>query len=133
MKSPQSSKQRVDLLAMKPRFKPQVRNQNRNMKKNIFLRQLTLSRFLTKSRRINEIAMQSFSKKNLSFGIDFKLKVLTLTYKINTHNNSGVRSQIVILTKELQRSITYLCRCKTQSKKLTVTSMGVGNLMSYKF
>ena len=39
--------------------------------------------------------------KNLLFGVDVKLKVPPLTYKINAHNMSGVRSQAVILTEGL--------------------------------
>ena len=42
--------------------------------KKIFLRRLPLSRFLAKTLRVNKIAMKTFTK-NLSFGIDFKLKV----------------------------------------------------------
>ena len=30
--------------------------------------------------------------KNLSFGVDFKLKVPQLMFKINTHNISGVKN-----------------------------------------
>ena len=37
--------------------------------------------------------MKSFSK-NLSFGVDFKLLVPPLMYKINTHNTSGVRNYV---------------------------------------
>ena len=45
--------------------------------------------------------MKSFSK-NLSFGVDFKLQVPPLMYKINTHNLSGVRSKAVILNEGLK-------------------------------
>ena len=38
-----------------------------------------------------KIAIESFSK-NLSFGVDFKLLVPLLMYKINTHNVSGKRN-----------------------------------------
>ena len=38
---------------------------------------------------------------NLSFGVDFKLKLTPLTYKINAHNISDVRSSAVILTEGL--------------------------------
>ena len=41
----------------------------------------------------NKIAMKSFSK-NQSFGVDFKLQVPLLMYKINTHIISGVRNQV---------------------------------------
>ena len=40
--------------------------------KKIFLRQLTLSRYLAKTLRVKKIAMKSFSK-NLSFEVDFEL------------------------------------------------------------
>ena len=62
----------------------------RNMK-TIFLRQFSLSRFLAKTLRINQPAMKNFLE-NMSFRVDVKLKVSALTYKINTHNMSGVRS-----------------------------------------
>ena len=35
--------------------------------------------------------------KNLLLGIDVKLQVLSVTYKINSHNMSGLRSQVEIL------------------------------------
>ena len=37
---------------------------------------------------------EKFHKRNLSFGIDFKLQVPALMYKIKTHNISGVRNQV---------------------------------------
>ena len=46
-----------------------------------------------KTLRINKIAMKTFSK-NLSFGVNFKLQVPPLMYKLNTHNISGVRNQV---------------------------------------
>ena len=39
--------------------------------------------------------------KNLSIGVDFKLKVPALMYKSSTHNMSGERSYAVILTEGL--------------------------------
>ena len=39
--------------------------------------------------------------KDLSFEIGVKLQVPPLTYKINTHNMSGVSSSAVILTEGL--------------------------------
>ena len=68
--------------------------------KKIFLRRLPLSRFLAKTLRVNKTAMKKFLK-TLSFGVDVKLQVPPLTYKINAHNMSGVRSQAVILTEGL--------------------------------
>ena len=44
-----------------------------------------------KNSESNKIAMKSFSE-NLSFGVDFKLQVSSLMYKINTLNISGVRN-----------------------------------------
>ena len=40
--------------------------------------------------------MKSFSK-NLSLGLNFKLQILPLMYKINTNNTSFVRSYIVMV------------------------------------
>ena len=37
----------------------------------------------------------------MSFGVDVKLSVPKLTYKINAYNMSGVRSKVVILTEGL--------------------------------
>ena len=48
-------------------------------------------RFLAKTLRVNKPAMKRFLK-NLSFGVDVKLKVPSLTYEIKEHNMSGVRS-----------------------------------------
>ena len=39
--------------------------------------------------------------KNLSFGVDFKLQVLLLMYKINKDNINGGRNYFVILIKGL--------------------------------
>ena len=55
----------------KPGFESQARHQNKIRK--VFLRRYPLSRFLVKTLRVNKIAMKSFLKKNLSFGVDFKL------------------------------------------------------------
>ena len=52
---------------------------------------LFLSRFLTKTLRVNKPAMKQFLK-NLSVGDDYKLKVPSLKYKINAHNMSDVRN-----------------------------------------
>ena len=41
--------------------------------------------------KVNSFAIKSFSK-NLSFGVNFKLQVPPLAYKIYTHNISNVRS-----------------------------------------
>ena len=49
----------------------------------------------------------------MSFGIDFKLHVPTLTYKINAHNKTGVRSLAVILTEGLQWPNMYVHKTKT--------------------
>ena len=55
--------------------------------------------------------MKSFSK-NLSFGVNFKLWVPPLRYKINTDNISGVSG---ILTKELlQCPIMYVLSSRNQ-------------------
>ena len=43
--------------------------------------------------KVNKIAMKSFSK-NISLGVDYKLQVPPLMYKINKHNVSGVRNQV---------------------------------------
>ena len=50
-----------------------------------------LSRFLAKTLKVNKIPMKSFSK-NLLFGIDFKLLIPPLIYKINSHSISGMRT-----------------------------------------
>ena len=76
---------RHGLLDEKPAFEPQVRHRNKIRK--LF----PLSRFLAKTLRANKIALK-ISQKNLSFGIDFKLYVPPLMYKINAHNISGVRN-----------------------------------------
>ena len=91
LKSPQSSRQSVGFLNIKPEFEPQARNQNKMQK--VFLRRFSLSRFLATTLRANKIAMKSFSK-NLSFEVDLKLQIPPLIYKINTHNISGVRNQV---------------------------------------
>ena len=57
----------------------------------IFLRRLPLSRLMAKTLRVNKAAMKKILK-NLSFGVDVKLQVSPLLYKINTHNISGVRN-----------------------------------------
>ena len=62
-------------------FEPQARHQNKIQK--VFLRRFPLSRFLAKTPGINKIVMKSFSKNNLSFGVNFKLYVTLLLYKIN--------------------------------------------------
>ena len=49
------------------------------------------ARFLAKTLRVNKPAMKKFPK-NLSFGVDVKLQVPPLTYKINAYNMSGVGS-----------------------------------------
>ena len=59
------------LLNDKPGFESQARHQNEIRK--VVLRRFPLSRFLAKTLRVNKIAMKSFSEKNLSFGVDFKL------------------------------------------------------------
>ena len=67
----------------------------------IFLRRLTLSRFLAKTMRVNKISIRFLKKKNLSFRIDFILQTPSFIYKINTHNISGVSNQVLNLTKGL--------------------------------
>ena len=89
--SPLSCSQYVGLLDEMPGFESQARHQNEIRK--VFLRHFPLSRFLAKTLRVNKIAIKSFSKK-LSFGVDFKLQVPPLMYKINTHNISSVRNQV---------------------------------------
>ena len=91
LKSPWSNRQRVGLLDEKPRLESQARHQNELRK--VFLRRFSLSSFLAKTLRVNKITVKSFSK-NLYFGVDFKLQVPPLIYKINTHNISGVRNQV---------------------------------------
>ena len=60
--------------------------------KKILLWRLALSRFLAKTLRVNKSALKKFLK-NLSFGAGFELYgVPSLTYKINAHNMSAVRS-----------------------------------------
>ena len=56
--------------------------------------------FLSKFLRANKPSIKSFSKM-LSFGVDFKLYVPLLMYKMNVHNISDVRSFIVVLTEGL--------------------------------
>ena len=46
------------------------------------------------------IAIKNVSK-NLSFGMDFKLQLPALTYKINALNISGIRSKAIILTDDM--------------------------------
>ena len=64
----------------------------------LFHRLLPLSRFVAKTLRINNVAIKSFSK-NLSLGVVIKLYLLPIVYKINAHNISGVRSQVLIPTE----------------------------------
>ena len=45
--------------------------------------------------KVNKIAMKS-SSKNLSFGVDVKLHVPPLMYKIKTNNVSGVRNLALV-------------------------------------
>ena len=54
--------------------------------------------------QFDEPAMKKFLK-NLSFGVDIKLQIPPLTYKINSHNMSAVRSQAVILTEEFNEQL----------------------------
>ena len=89
-KSPQSRRQFLGILDVKTEFESQVSHQNKTRK--VFLRQFPLSKFLIITLRVNIIAMKSFLKI-VSFGIDFKLKVPPLQYKMNTHKISGVRKQ----------------------------------------
>ena len=77
--------------AKNPGFEPQARHQNKIRK--IFLLRFSPSTFLAKTLRVNKIAMKSLSK-NLQFGVDFKLQVPPLIYKINKNNISGVRNQV---------------------------------------
>ena len=90
-KSPQYSRYCVGLLDVKPEFEPQARHQNEVQK--IFLQRFPLSRYVAKTLRVNKISMKSFSKI-LSFGVDFKLQVPPLIYKIRTHNISGVGKKV---------------------------------------
>ena len=60
-------------------------------KKKIFLRRLPLNSFLAKTLRVNTPAMKKFLK-NLSYGVNVKLYIPPLTYKLNAHNMRGVRS-----------------------------------------
>ena len=53
-------------------------------------------------------SLSRFLAKNLSFGDDVKLQVPPLAYKINAHNMSGVRSQVVILTEGVVMA-NYVC------------------------
>ena len=98
LKSPQSIKQGVDLFDEKPRFGPQDKHENKIQK--IYLRRFPFSRFLTKTLRVNKVAMKKFLT-NLSFEVDFKLQVVPLIYKINTHNMNGVVYQAVSLSEGL--------------------------------
>ena len=89
-KSRWCSRQCVGLLDEKPGFESQARDQNKIQK--VFLRRFPISRFLAKTLSVNKIAMKSFL--NLSFGVDFKLQIPPLMYKINTHSINGVRNQV---------------------------------------
>ena len=75
------------ILDEKPGFETQDRHQNKVRK--VFLRRHPHSRFLAKTLRV----MKSFSR-NLSFGVDIKLQVPPLMYKINKHDIRGVRNQV---------------------------------------
>ena len=93
-----------------------------------------------KNSESNKPVMFSCFSKNLSYGIDVKLQVPPLIYKINAYNMSGVRSQAIILTEEFARNLLrepgprdnfcyHISLCKTwavnrklTSKKLTHTA-----------
>ena len=79
------------LLDVKLGLEPQARAQIKILK--VFLRRFHLSIFLAKTLRVNKIVMKSFSN-NLSFAVDFKLKVPPVMYKISIHNISDVRNKV---------------------------------------
>ena len=58
--------------------------------------------------------MKKLLKKNMSLGVDLKLQVPPLMFKINAHNKSDVSSQVVILTEGLERLIMV---CMNQQPK----------------
>ena len=72
---------------VKPGFEPQVRQNTKSISSAISSQQISGKNSESKLKHCNE----KFSK-NLSFGVDFKLKVPPLMYKINTHNISGMRN-----------------------------------------
>ena len=67
-----------------------------------------ISRFLAKTLRVNKPAMKNFLK-NLSLGVDVKLYVPPLTYKINAHNISGVRSNLN--WRIVMANYVWMCVC----------------------
>ena len=65
--------------------RPDIKNEIRKL----FLRQFPVSRFLAKTLRAKLNCHERFLKKNLLFGVDFRVY---LCIQISTHNISGVRS-----------------------------------------
>ena len=90
-KSPQFNRYCGDLLDLKPGIVSMVRHQN-EIGKKIFLQRFLLTRFLAKALSVNKICHEKVSQKNLSFGVNIKLEVEALTYKIITHNMHDVRN-----------------------------------------
>ena len=100
-------------------------------KKQIFLRRLPLSRFLAKTRKVNKISKKNFSKICHSKST-LNFNVLPLMYKMNALVISGVRSQVEILSEELQCS-DQLCMyvCNLDESKLNTTNMIFVGMMAF--
>lgn len=74
-----------DYKVMRPEFKPQARHLQRYIK-NFFFRHLIFSRFLKNS----ESKQITFKYLSTSFETVFKLWVLSLVHRRNTHNTDGL-------------------------------------------
>ena len=61
--------------------RPDIKTKYEKYEKKIFLWRFPLSRFLSKTQRVNKIAMKSFSK-NLSFGVDLNRRSRLLWIKL---------------------------------------------------
>ena len=85
------------LVKCKVRVRIPVQASKRNMKIKIFLRRFPLSRFLSKTLSVNKPDMKNFLKKKKKKKSNVWNRLSTvgpkpLTYKINAHNMSGMRS-----------------------------------------
>ena len=82
----------VDLLDVRPGFKPQVRLLQQNeIRKHISQATCSQQTYRKSSERKNKIFMKKFHK-NLLLGVDFKLQIPPVMYTIKAHNISGLRN-----------------------------------------
>ena len=121
---PQSRSQCAGLLNVKPGFVFHIRHQN-ELLKEIFFRAVSSQQISAKALGVNKSGLKIFFQKQ-SFGVDLKLYISPLTYKINVHNMHGMRNQTVILTEGLQQTIMYVSYLD-----VIIFLIGISNLKSF--